>query len=88
MSTIGTLTAAVTTSAEHNLEKLNDAHQRLLRMGDFMTCSDPRGHIQQSNRLFDLCIDCGMTLDESDHVAWASTRVAEWLSSSNDEVTA
>lgn len=67
---------------EHALEILNDAHQALLRHGDFETCADPRGYIRASSRLLDACIDAGMSHDEPCHHAWASERVAQWLLSS------
>jgi hypothetical protein len=53
-------------------EKLDGLHSSLLRMGDFMTCADPRGYIRLSNRLFDACLDAGMSYDEPDHIEWAS----------------
>lgn len=64
---------------EHALEILNDAHQALLRHGDFETCADPRGYIRASNRLLDACLDAGMSHDEPDHQDWAAERVAQWL---------
>lgn len=64
---------------EAQLEILNDAHQALLRFGDFMTCADPRGYVRQSNMLLDACLDAGMSHDEPDHIAWAGERVTAWL---------
>lgn len=66
---------------EATLEALNEAHQSVLRLGDFMTCADPRGFIRQNNILLDACLDAGMSYDESDYHAWAAERVALWLTS-------
>ncbi len=67
--------------SEHQLEVLNQEHQSLLYFGDCMTCTDPRGYVRQSNRLFDACLDAGMSFDEPDHHDWAAIRIGEWLCS-------
>jgi len=38
-------------------EAVDGLYSQLLRMGDFMTCDDPRAWISLSNRLNDACID-------------------------------
>ena len=38
-------------------EAIDGLYSRLLYMGDFETCADPRGYIALSNRLFDACVD-------------------------------
>lgn len=44
----------------HQFETIDSLHDRLVRMGDFETCDDPRGYIRTSNMLFDACVDaCG-----------------------------
>lgn len=64
---------------EASLEALNDAHQALVRFGDFMTCADPVGYVRATNRLFDACLDAGMSFDEPSHEDWAAERVTAWL---------
>lgn len=66
-------------ATEAQLEVLNDAHDALLRCGDFTTCADPRDWVRKSNRLYDACVDAGMDRDEAVHEAWAAARIAEWL---------
>jgi len=63
---------------EADLERLNDAHQSLLRLGSFES-ADPRAYIRATNVLVDHCVRCGMSPDEPDHEAWAAERVARWL---------
>lgn len=53
-------------------EAINELHQSLLRMGDFMECADPRGYIRTSARLFDACLDAGMEFDTPSHEDWAA----------------
>lgn len=62
-------------------EAVNELHQSLLRMGDFMECAEPRAYVRTSNRLFDACIDAGMSHDAPDHEAWAAEFVARCLCS-------
>lgn len=38
-------------------EKIDGLYSRVLYMGDFLTCADPRAWIAASNRLFDACVD-------------------------------
>ncbi len=38
-------------------EQIDGLYSRLLYMGDFETCADPRGYIALSNRLFDACVE-------------------------------
>jgi len=38
-------------------EAIDGAYNALSRMGDFMTCADPRAWIAQSQRLDGLCIE-------------------------------
>ena len=63
-------------SAEHTIEVLNDAHQALLRCD---VAAEPVRYVGLTNRLFDACLDAGMSQDEPDHEAWAAERVALWL---------
>lgn len=65
-------------------EAINELHQSLLRMGDFETCADPRGYIRTSNRMFDACLDAGMSFDEADHEAWATEFVTRCLTSATE----
>ena len=71
-------------ATEAALEKLNDAHQALLRLGAFET-AEPRAYIRATNVLVDACIGAGMPHDEPDHEAWAAERVTRWLASSGDD---
>ena len=75
-------------ATEAQLEVLNDAHQALLRAGDFMTCADPVLWIRKTNILFDACLDAGMSFDEPNHEEWAAIRVAQWLCSGPLEMAA
>lgn len=68
------------TTDEGSMERLNDAHQSLLRVGDFQ--ANPVIYIRTSNRLFDMCLTAGMEFDEPDHEEWASIRIAHWLCAS------
>lgn len=38
-------------------EQIDSLMSQLLRMGEFMTCADPRGYIRTSNILLDALID-------------------------------
>lgn len=38
-------------------ERIDTLLSQLLRAGPFETCADPRGYIQDNNRLLDACID-------------------------------
>jgi hypothetical protein len=60
-------------------ERIDGLRDRLARMGDFLTCADPRGYIHASNRLFDACVDAGMAPDEDDHEEWANAYVVNAL---------
>lgn len=62
-----------------HFEKIDGFHSQLIRMGDFMTCADPRGYIAISNRLLDACLDAGMSHDEPDHTVWAVTAITREL---------
>lgn len=64
---------------EADLERLNDAHQSLVRLGPFEEVADVRGYIRATNVLVDHCVRCGMATDEPDHEAWAAQRIARWL---------
>lgn len=66
-----------TQATECDLERLNDAHQALLRVGSFETHS--HAYIRATNVLFDACLGAGMSHDEPDHEAWAAERVTRWL---------
>lgn len=70
---------AKTQATEADLERLNDAHQSLLRVGPFDTCPDVRAYIRATNVLVDACIQAGMSHDYPDHEAWAAERVTRWL---------
>lgn len=70
------------TTTEAALEALNDAHDALLRHGDFLSCADPRAYVRADSRLLDACLDAGMSHDEPSHGAWASARIGSWLLSS------
>lgn len=59
----------------HHFEKIDGLYSSLVRMGDFETCADPRGYIATSNRLFDACVDAGMSFEHDDHVEWAGEAV-------------
>ncbi len=63
---------------EADLERLNDAHQSLLRLGAF-EAAEPRAYIRATNVLLDRCVACGMDLDEADHEGWAAERITRWL---------
>ena len=52
-------------------EAVDGLLDQLLRVGDFMTCADPRGYVRLSSRLLDACLDAGMTHDQPDHHEWA-----------------
>lgn len=70
--------------AQFNLkhfEAIDGLQDRILRMGDFMQCADPRGWISLSNRLFDACLDAGMSHDEPNHHDWAAEYVCKALAS-------
>jgi len=69
---------------EHTLEKLNDAHQALLRLGE-CTAANATAYVRATNVLVDACIAAGMPHDEPDHEAWAAERVTRWLASSGDD---
>ena len=60
-------------------EKVDGLLDRLLRAGDFMECADPRGWIAISNRLFDACVEAGMSFDEPCHETWAADFVTKSL---------
>lgn len=67
-------------------EAVNELHQSLLRMGDFMECADPRAYVRTSNRLFDACIDAGMDYDFRDFVShedWAADFIARAMLSAD-----
>ena len=70
-------------TSEHALEKLNDAHQALIRLGEFSN-ENARDYVRAANRLVDACINAGMSHDEPDHEAWAAERVTRWLTSSEE----
>ena len=55
-----------------HFEKIDGLHGSLIRLGDFLTCADPRGYISLSNRLLDACLDAGMSHDTPSHEGWAS----------------
>lgn len=61
---------------EHRIERLNDAHQALLRCDVEV---HPVRYVSLTNRLFEACVTAGMSHDEPDHEAWAAERVARWL---------
>ena len=64
------------------LERLNDAHQRVLqadRAVDYDNVDTVRAYIRATNVLVDACVDCGMPTDFADHEGWAAERVARWL---------
>ena len=65
-------------ATEAALEKLNDAHQALLRLGEF-NGDNAVAYVRATNRLVDACIGAGMPHDEPDHEAWAAERVTRWL---------
>lgn len=60
-------------------EKIDGLLSSLRYMGDFETCADPRGYVRTTNRLFDACLDAGMSFDECDHEAWATEAVLKTL---------
>jgi hypothetical protein len=60
-------------------EQIDRLHSSLIRMGDFLTCADPRAYIAISNRLLDACIDAGMSYDEPSHAAWAVDAITRAL---------
>lgn len=63
---------------EAALERLNDAHQSWVRSWVRLAI-EPQAAVRAESRLFDACIEAGMSHDEPDHCAWASERVARWL---------
>lgn len=71
------------TTTLHQFEAVNEAHQSLLRMGEFETCADPRGYVQTSNRLFDACLDAGMDFDTPSHEDWAAEFIARAMLSAD-----
>ena len=66
-----------------SFEALDGAMNALLYLGDFETCADPRGYIRASNRLYDACLDAGMSREEPDHEKWACVRICKALTSSS-----
>ena len=62
-------------------ERIDGLHGQLVRMGEFETCADPRGYIRLSNRLFDACLDAGMSYDEPNHEEWAASLILRALCS-------
>ena len=62
-----------------DFERINDALNSLLRMGDFMTCADPRAWNGAFNRLLDYCLDAGMDWNELCPIEWASHVIADAL---------
>lgn len=60
-------------------EQIDRLHSSLIRMGDFLTCADPRGYIATSNRLFDACLDAGMPFDVPSHEEWAAAAICDSL---------
>ena len=62
-----------------DFERINDALNSLLRMGDFMTCADPRAWNGAFNRLLDYCLDAGMDWGEPCSIEWASHIIADAL---------
>jgi hypothetical protein len=62
-----------------HFEKIDGLHGRLIRMGDFLTCADPRGYIRCSNELLDACLDAGMSHDEPNHEEWAAGYICRAL---------
>lgn len=60
-------------------ETIDGLYGSLLRMGDFETCSDPRGYVRLSSRLLDACLDAGMSHDEPDHHEWAVVAITRAL---------
>lgn len=63
----------------HRFEQIDGLHSQLLRMGDFLTCADPRGYVRLSSRLLDACLDAGMAHDEPDHHEWAAGAILRTL---------
>jgi hypothetical protein len=75
----------------HQFEQIDGLLSKLLRMGQFETCADPRGYIQTSNRLLDACIDAmgyAWTNDFASAEEAAATVVAMALTSSSFVVEA
>lgn len=72
------MATAATLTLRH-FEKIDGLRSSLGYMGDFMTCADPRGYIRLSNRLFDACLDAGMSRDEPCHETWATAAVLKTL---------
>lgn len=60
-------------------EQIDGLHSQLIRMGDFMSCADPRGFIAISNRLLDACLSAGMPHDEPNHETWAAQAITREL---------
>lgn len=56
-------------------EVVDGLRSKMLRMGEFENCDDPREYVRLSNRLFDACVEAGMCFDEPDHEAWADDYV-------------
>lgn len=72
-------------ASEAQLERLNEAHQRLLRT-DFDAY--PARYVLYDNSLAHACIAAGMAHDEPCHRDWAAMRVAQWLSAGPMECAA
>lgn len=66
-----------------NFEVLSTAYDALTRArlaSDRTPSADAfRAQVQAERRLFDACIDCGMSLYEPVITEWAATRVTCWL---------
>lgn len=39
---------------------------------------DPQGCVRAESRLYDVCLDSGMSFDEPDHVSWAGGVLTKW----------
>lgn len=62
-----------------SFETIDGLYGRLIAMGDFTDCADPRGFVSLSNRLLDACIDAGMSHDEPNHETWAAQAITRAL---------
>jgi hypothetical protein len=73
------MASAVTPLTLQQFEQIDGLHSQLRYMGDFETCSNPRGFIRLQNRLFDACVDAGMPFDTDDHEEWAVVAITHAL---------
>ena len=56
----------------HQIEKMQSAFNAVVWAH---TSDDPHAIPRAESRLFDLCIDAGMSFDEPNHIEWAAVAI-------------